>query len=203
VPHCHWTQPRTALFKKQLEQHAQTLPFQLLPRDPLCSIPLFRRSGMSKVSVGGSEGSSHSLATGPTSRVSHFASTATTSDETHQFVTFVFLSPSFSPFRLFHSQLFPSSSLVPISNQPPDHASPQQDMAEPSSEPKSNIRERLGRRSWNIVAIFFKDMWRQHKRVKPLGKGPGVRRSIIAIMKTSCEYPTVDTLYLPTDLSML
>lgn len=152
------------------------------------------------VSVGGSvSGSSHSLATGPTSRV---ASTATTSDETHQFVTFVFLSPSFSPFRLFHSQLFPSSSLVPISNQPPDHASPQQDIAEPSSEPKSNIRERLGRWSWNIVVIL-KDMWRQHKRVKPLGKGPGVRRSIIAIMKTSCEYPTVDTLYPPTDLSML
>jgi hypothetical protein len=73
-------------------------------------------------------------------------------------------------------------------------------MAEPSTEPISDIHKR--RWNWNIVTIF-KDMWRQHKREKPLGAAPGVRESISAIIKTSREYPTVDTLYLPTDLSML
>jgi hypothetical protein len=113
---------------------------------------------------------------------------------------FVSLSFFLPPFPLFHSQLFPTSSLVPIPDQPPDHVSPQHDMAELSIEPKSNIRIRQWR--WNVVA-FFKDWWRQHKRKKPLGRAPGVRKSVIAIIKMSCEYPTADTLYLPTDLSML
>jgi len=73
-------------------------------------------------------------------------------------------------------------------------------MAEPSTEPKPNIHKQ--RWNWNIVAIF-KDMWRQHKRTKPLGEAPGVRGSIFAIIKTSREYPTADTPYLPTDLFML
>ncbi|KAN0120701.1 calcium/proton exchanger [Russula decolorans] len=55
-------------------------------------------------------------------------------------------------------------------------------MTEPSTEPKSNIRK--WRWNWNIVAIF-KDMWRQHRREKPLGEAPGVRKSVIAIFKTS------------------
>ncbi|KAN0103667.1 Sodium/calcium exchanger domain containing protein [Russula decolorans] len=94
----------------------------------------------------------------PTSSVSHFASTATTSDGTHQPLP------------------------VPIPNQPPDHVSPQQDMAGLSTEPKSNVRRRRWNR--NIVAIF-KDLWTQHKREKPLRKAPGVRESVIAIIKSS------------------
>jgi len=93
-----------------------------------------------------------------TSSVSHFAST-TTSDEIHQLVT-----------------------SVTIPDQPPDHVSPQQDMADPSTEPKFNIRKRRWNR--NIVPIF-KDSWRQHRREMPLGEAPGVRESITAIIKTS------------------
>ncbi|KAF8501612.1 calcium/proton exchanger [Russula emetica] len=96
----------------------------------------------------------------PASNVSPFASTATTSDEAHQLVTF---------------------STIP--DQPPDHVSPpQQDMPEPSTEPKSDIDK--PRRSWNIVANF-KEVCKQHKRDKPLGEAPDVRKSVIAIFKTS------------------
>lgn len=87
----------------------------------------------------------------PTSGVSHFASTARTSDEIHQYVT-----------------------LVPIPDQLPSHVSPQQDMAETSPEPKFNVRKRRWNR--NITAIF-KDLWRQHKRKRSLGKALSVRES--------------------------
>jgi hypothetical protein len=33
----------------------------------------------------------------------------------------------------------------------------------------------------------LKELWMQHKRKKPLGKAPGVRQSVMAIIKTSCE----------------
>ncbi|KAN0113962.1 calcium/proton exchanger [Russula decolorans] len=55
-------------------------------------------------------------------------------------------------------------------------------MAGLSTEPKSNVRRRRWNR--NIVAIF-KDLWTQHKREKPLRKAPGVRESVIAIIKSS------------------
>jgi hypothetical protein len=72
------------------------------------------------------------------------------------------------PFPLCHSQLvFPTSSLA---DQPPDHVSPQGDIAEPSTEPKSNIRKRR----WNHIVAILKDLWQQHKRDTRLRKRPSV-----------------------------
>ncbi|KAI0266297.1 hypothetical protein BGY98DRAFT_1191472 [Russula aff. rugulosa BPL654] len=93
----------------------------------------------------------------PTSSASRFASTAT-SNETHQLVTLDPI-PSSRPIRL-------SPTSIP----------------EPSTEPESSMRKR--RRNWNTVTIA-KDLWRRHKREKPLGEAPGIRESIIAIIKTS------------------
>ncbi len=73
-------------------------------------------------------------------------------------------------------------------------------MAEQSREQKFNINKQW--RRWNIVVIL-KDVWKQHKRVKPLGEAPSFRQSFIAIIKTSCEYPPAGILYLPSDLSVL
>jgi hypothetical protein len=103
---------------------------------------------------------------------------------------------SFPPFLI-----VPTSSLVSASvpdQPPPDHITFQQpEMDQPSTEQKSNVR---GTRRWNILASF-KELWRQHRREKPLGKAPGVRQSIITIFKTSCEqHPPAVTLFPPSDL---
>lgn len=111
---------------------------------------------------------------------------------THTSLSRSSLCVSSSFYRLFHlshpqfvSHLQSRSYLL---RPAPDHVSPQQDIAEPSTEPESNSRKR--RSNWNIVAIF-KDTWEQHRRKKPLGEAPGVHQSVVvARFKTSCEYPT-------------
>jgi hypothetical protein len=133
----------------------------------------------------------HSLCAGP-SNASRFESS---SDEIRQPVSFV------SPFSLLplpsFSRSYPSD--IPLPGRSPDHVTIpcQPEVDQPSTEQKANTRTR----SWNILVIF-RDVWRQHKRVKPLGKSPGVRKSIIAIFKSSCEHPSVGTLP-PSDLSVL
>lgn len=76
-----------------------------------------------------------------------------------------------------------SVSTIPLPDRSPDHVTilcqPGVDQ-KPPTEQKANARTR----SWNILAIFS-DAWRQHKRIKPHGKSPGVRKSIIAIFKSS------------------
>jgi hypothetical protein len=106
-----------------------------------------------------------------------------------------FLSPS-SRFASF-SESYPSA--IPLPDRSPDHVTIpyQPKVDQPSTEQKANTRTR----SWNILVIF-RDVWRQHKRVKPLGKSPGVRKSIIAIFKSSCEHPPVGILP-PSELSVL
>lgn len=64
----------------------------------------------------------------------------------------------------------------------------------PSTEQKVIARTR--------PSNIFKDVWRQHKRVNPLGESPGVRKSIIAIFKSSCEHLPVRILP-PSDLLVL
>lgn len=108
-----------------------------------------------------------------------------------------------SPFS-YHSPPFPSFSLscpsvISLPGPSPDHVTTpcQIKVDQPPSEQKTNARTR----SWNIPAVF-KDVWMRHKRVKPLGKAPGVRRSVIAIFKSSREHPPLGTLP-PSDLLVL
>lgn len=98
--------------------------------------------------------------------------------KSHQLVPFVSLSLSFSRFSVLFLLYPPGRPITSLS---------QQDMAESSAEPRSNIRKRRWNR--NIAAIF-EDLWRQHKRERPLLRAPGVRESFIAIVKASCKYLT-------------
>lgn len=132
------------------------------------------------------EKSWHSLCAGPPSLANapHFESS---SDEIRQPVSSVFPSPA--PHFLSFSQFYPSA--IPLLEQLPVHvAIPcQTEVNQLSTEQKANTRTR----SWNTHAIF-RDVWRRCKREKPLGKSPGVRKSIIAIFKSSCEHPPVGML---------
>jgi hypothetical protein len=86
--------------------------------------------------------------------------------------------------------LFPSSSITSITDKPSDHVSPRGDIAKPSTEPKSNICKRR----WDHIVAILKGLWRQHRRKTPLRKRPNVWESVIAIIKSSRESPTADTL---------
>ncbi|KAN0120750.1 Sodium/calcium exchanger domain containing protein [Russula decolorans] len=90
------------------------------------------------------------------SNASHFESS---SDEIHQPVT-----------------------AIPLPDRSPVHVTiPRQlEVDQPSAEHKANARTR----SWNILATF-RDVCKKHKRVKPLRKSPCVRKSVIAIFKSS------------------
>jgi hypothetical protein len=129
--------------------------------------------------------SRRSLCAGP-SNASHFESS---SDEIHQPVSFASF-PSFS-------QSYPSA--IPLPDRSLGHVTIpcQPEVDQPSTEQKAIPRTR----SWHILAIF-RDVWRQHRRVKPLGKSPGVQKSIIAIFKSSCEHLPVGILP-PFDLLVL
>jgi hypothetical protein len=75
-------------------------------------------------------------------------------------------------------------------------------MDQPSTEPKSKAKS-ITRTRWYNFPALFKDLWDQHRRKKPLGEAPGVRESIIAIFKTSCEHhPPADTPFTASDISV-
>jgi hypothetical protein len=79
------------------------------------------------------------------------------------------------------------SSIVTVPDQPPDQ--PEMDLL--STMPNSNIRTRR----WHSL---FRAAYTYHKRKKPLGEGPGICDSIIAIFKYSCErHPLGSTSFSP------
>ena len=81
---------RNTEWKFEQDAHAQTLTTASVSGSPLFDPSAPNRSGMSERSLVGGSGIVE-FATGPTSSVSHFASTAAISDRTRRLLTFVSL----------------------------------------------------------------------------------------------------------------